>query len=96
MKRKIDVNNINLQIDNVDFWSPHERNRGGMRIYWSSDIGFGELTIVKTKGTEGSDYSNAPEEIELIVDSEYMDIQADKSFTNKLLSLLVERLIVVG
>ncbi len=37
MTRKYDVNNINLTIENIDFWSPHnKRNKGGMRIYWSS------------------------------------------------------------
>lgn len=40
---KFDVDNINLKITNIDFWSPNNYNKGGIRIYWSSDIGFGTL-----------------------------------------------------
>jgi len=96
MPRKFDVNNINLQIDNIDFWSPHEGNKGGMRIYWSADIGFGQFDIVKRSGNDGEDYDSPEEELILIVDTERMDHGDDKEFTQKILSLLVEKLKVTG
>ena len=96
MTRKFDVNNINLQIDNVDFWSPHTGNKGGMRIYWSYSIGFGQLDIVKHSGNDGEDYDSPEEELVLIVDTERMDHEDDKEFTQKILSLLVDKLKVTG
>ena len=100
MTRKFDVNNINLQIDNVDFWSAHTGNKGGMRIYWSADIGFGQLDIVKRSGNdgEGRDILEGAleEELVLIVDTERMDHEDDKEFTEKILNLLVKKLKVVG
>lgn len=88
----MDINNINLQIGNVDFWSPHSGNKGGMRIYWSSNIGFGTLDIVKRKGNDGEDFESPEEELVLTADTECMDSQDDKAFTTKLLNLLVEKL----
>ena len=100
MTRKFDVNNINLQIDNVDFWSPHTDNKGGMRIYWSADIGFGQLDIVKHSGNdgEGRDILEGAleEDLVLIVDTERMDHEDDKEFTEKIMSLLVDKLKVTG
>ena len=93
MARKFDVNNINLQIDNVDFWSPHIGNKGGMRIYWSADIGFGQLDIVKRSGNDEEDSESPLEELVLTAETEHMDYE-DKAFTEKILSLLVERLTV--
>jgi hypothetical protein len=96
MVRENNVNEINLKIDNIDFWSPHEGNKGGMRIYWSSDIiGLGTLDIIKQEGTEGDDFENPKEEMLLNVMTEYMDVQEDKAFTEKLLSLLAEQLQVI-
>ena len=92
MPRKFDVNNINLQIDNVDFWSPHVGNKGGMRIYWSADIGLGTLDIIKRSGNDGEDFDNLPEGLILIADTEQMDHEDDKAFTEKVLGLLVEML----
>jgi len=100
MPRKYDVNNINLQIDNIDFWSAHTGNKGGMRIYWSADIGYGQLDIVKRSGNdgEGRDILEGAleEELVLIVDTERMDHEDDKEFTSKIMSLLVEMLKVTG
>ena len=99
MTRKFDVNEINLQIDNIDFWSPHTHNKGGMRICWSADIGFGQLDIVKRSGNDGEDYDileGASEELILIVDTERMDHEDDKEFTSKIMSLLVDMLKVTG
>ena len=94
MARKHDVNEINLQIDNVDFWSEHRGNKGGMRVYWSSDIGFGELDIAKTKGNNGHDNKSPYEKLELKVYTENMDKADDMSFTEKILKLLGEYLIL--
>ena len=93
----MDVNNISLEIDNVDFWSPHANNKGGMRIYWSSSIGFGTLDIVKRsgKGNVGAGFESPEEELILTADTECMDFQEDKSFTTKLLNLLVEKLEII-
>jgi len=100
MSRKFDVNNINLQIDNVDFWSPHTHNKGGMRIYWSSNIGYGQLDVVKRSGNdgEGRDILEGAleEDLVLIVDTERMDCEDDKEFTSKIMSLLVDMLKVTG
>jgi len=97
MPRKYDVNNINLQINNVDFWSAHTSNKGGMRIYWSADIGFGHLDIVKRSGNDGDILEGAlEEELVLIVDTERMDHEDDKEFTEKIMSLLVDKLKVTG
>ena len=96
MPKKFDVNNINLQIDNIDFWSAHTGNKGGMRISWSADIGFGQIDIVKRSGNDGEDYDSPEEELILTVDSERMDYEDDKAFTEKIMSLLVEMLKVTG
>lgn len=89
-KRRINVDEINLTIDDIEFWSPHEYNEGGMRIYWSSSIGFGEYDIVKQK-------NNKENENKLRINgySECMDREDDKEFTNKLLSLISEKLKIV-
>ena len=96
MTRKFDVNEINLQIDNIDFWSPHTHNKGGMRICWSADIGFGQLDIVKRSGNDGEDYNRPEEELVLTADTERMDHEDGKDFTEKIMSLLVEKLKVTG
>ncbi len=75
MSRKHDINKINLQIDDLEFFNK------GFKILWSSDIGFGEYTIIKEDG-ELSGYS------------ECMDSQDDKAFIKKLLELLADKLIV--
>jgi len=92
MPRKFDVNNINLQINNVDFWSKHTGNKGGMRIQWSADIGYGEFDIVKRSGNEGEDFDSSFEELILTVETEGMDHEDNKAFTEKVLSLLGEKL----
>lgn len=91
----MDVNKINLQIDNIDFWSQHSGNRGGMKIYWSSNIGFGQLDIVKRSGNDGEDFESPKEELILIASTECMDKQEDKAFTKKLLELLVDKLEII-
>ena len=92
MGRNHDVNEINLSITNVDFWSPHRGNMGGMRISWSSDIGFGTLDIVKVDGVDGEDYATAYVEPVIHAYTEHMDRGDDKEFTAKIMELLVQKL----
>jgi hypothetical protein len=82
-ERKINPDNINLQIDEISFWGENENYKGGMGVSWSSNIGFGELNIVMDK------------EENLLAYTEYMDCQEDKSFTEKILQLLLQKLIIV-
>lgn len=92
--RKHNVDEINLKIVDIEFWGDWEYNKGGMMVYWDSDIGYGTLTIVKRESDSEADF---PEEtLKLTVDTENMDIQEDKAFTRKILSLLVDLLIVEG
>lgn len=46
---KIKNKKYELQIDNIEFWDEHEMNKGGIRILWSGNIGFGSFDIVKKK-----------------------------------------------
>ncbi len=68
----------NLRIDNIDFWSPDEVSGGGMRIYWSGNIGFGTLDIVKGVAIDFKLYAR----------TEYMG----KQFASKILNLLVDKI----
>lgn len=96
MERNHNVDEINLTIENIDFWSPHSRNKGGMRVYWNSNIGFGQLDIVKRSGNDGNDFESPEEELILTADTEYMDNEDDKAFAKKIMELLVEKLIIEG
>lgn len=96
MSRRFDVDEIHLQIFNVDFWSPHEMNKGGMMIYWDSDMGCGTLTIVKSSGNDGEDFESPEEDVILTANTEYMDTEDDKEFTRKILSLLADFVKVDG
>lgn len=94
MIRKYDVDCINLKIDNVDFWGEHKGNDGGIRVYWSSDIGFGTLDVVKQKRCDDNN-DDLFGGINLHCYTEGMDIQDDKRFTKKIFSLLLNELIIV-
>lgn len=89
MSRKHNVDEINLQIYDIEFWGEWERNEGGMQIFWESNIGYGTLTIVKY--LEGDDT-----EMILSADTEHMDFEDDKAFTRKVLSLLADIIKVEG
>lgn len=96
MARKHSVESMNLQIDNVDFWSKHDYNKGGMRIYWSGNIGYGTLDIVKRAGNNGYDFlEDTYEEMVLTAHTERMDSNDDKEFIRKILSLLADFVNVV-
>ena len=85
-----------IGIDSVDFWSPNELCKGGMRIHWTSNEGFGTLDIVKREGHDGDNLNEEYEELKLTVDSEYMATQDNKSFIEKILKELVKKLIVTS
>ena len=98
MDRKYNVDEINLQITNVDFWhgSKLHINRGGMRIYWNANIGCGTLDIVKRSGNDGDDFESPEEEFILTADTECMDSEDNKNFTRKILSLLADFVKIEG
>lgn len=95
MVRKYDVDCINLKIDKVDFWGENKGNDGGIRVYWSSDIGFGTLDIIKPRGGDNNNSEDLFGGINLHCCTEGMDIQDDKRFTKKIFSLLLDELIIV-
>jgi hypothetical protein len=84
---KIDVNNINLEIDDIEVWKPKnpEKNmhRGLIRIRWNSSIGFGEYDLCKDGNGNWVGYS------------ETMDSNEDKDFIKKLMELFIERLTII-
>lgn len=81
--RKHDVNSINLKIDEV------VPCFGGIIIRWSSDIGFGEYTILRRPAP------GHPETIAWVAQSECMDDNEDKAFGEKLLQLWLKQVFVV-
>lgn len=96
MARKHSVESMNLKIDSVDFWSKHKYNKGGMRIYWSGNIGYGTLDIVKRAGNNRHDYlEDTYEEMVLTAHTERMDSNDDKEFIRKILSLIADFVDVV-
>lgn len=96
MARKHRVESMNLQIDNIDFWSNNGYNKGGMRIYWSGNIGYGTLDIVKRAGNDGDDFlEDSHEKMILTAHTERIDSNDDKEFTRKILSLLADFVDVV-
>lgn len=46
---KIRDKEVKIDVDDIDFWGESEIIDGGMRIYWSGNIGFGQLDIYKDK-----------------------------------------------
>jgi hypothetical protein len=78
MARKNNVDEINLQIKNII-----THNGGGIRIEWTSDLGFGQYDIQTREG-------------KIIGHSEAMDNQDDKDFLRKLLELLADKTEVVS
>ena len=84
-----------LTIDSIDFWSPHTRNKGGMRIYWSSSRGCGNLDIVKLKGFSRYGEIDLEEDLVLEYDSEHMASNDNKVFIQRLLNLFLDKLNVI-
>lgn len=88
------INDINLKIDNINFWNENRHNKGGMRIYWSSDVGRGTLDIIKPRK---DDETSINMEKKLVIEAytEGKDSKNSKEFTSKILNLIVEKLQIV-
>lgn len=71
-----------LQIDEVWPVSTKVCPNGGIGVYWSGDVGFGELVL--TWGDDGK----------LHADTEHMDRGEDKRFTEAILKLLAAQIII--
>ena len=84
MARMHDVNEIDLQIEDIEFFINPHNGKKGVIIGWSSMIGFGEYTIYMTPDGE------------LMADAETMDGGDDKAFGRKLMELLMDRVTVRG
>ena len=74
----------NLVLDSVEFWGEHEGNKGGMRISWSANIGFGQLDIFQSKESDG-----------IIAFTECMANEDDKSFIGVVFGELIKKLHVL-
>ena len=71
-----------LQIDEVWPVSTKVCPNGGIGVYWSGDVGFGEFVL--TWGDDGK----------LHADTEHMDRGEDKRFTEAILKLLAAHIII--
>ena len=84
-----------LTIDSIDFWSPHSLNKGGMRIYWSSNRGCGNLDIIKLKGFSRYGEIDLEEDLVLECDSECMASNDNKVFIQRLFNLFLDKLNII-
>ena len=84
-----------LTIDSIDFWSLRSRNKSGMRIYWSSNKGCGNLDIIKLKGFSRYGEIDLEEDLVLECDSECMASNDNKVFIQRLLNLFLDKLNVI-
>jgi hypothetical protein len=73
MSRKNNVDEINLEVRNIITHSA-----GGIRIEWTSDLGFGQYDLQVREG-------------KIVASSESMDSVEDKDFLRKLLSLIADK-----
>lgn len=71
-----------LQIDEVWPVRIDLHPNGGIGVYWSGDIGWGEFVLVW--GEDGKLHAN----------TEYLDHDTDKRFTEAILKLLVNEIII--
>ncbi len=73
MSMKNNVDEINLEVRNIITHSA-----GGIRIEWTSDLGFGQYDLQVREG-------------KIVASSESMDSGEDKDFLRKLLSLIADK-----
>jgi len=73
-----------LQIDEMWPVSTSVYPNGGIGVYWSGNIGFGEFILAW--GEDGK----------LHVDTEYLDNEQDRRFTQTILSLIAEQVVIDG
>ncbi len=71
-----------IEIDEIWPVSTEVNPKGGIGVYWSGDVGFGEYVLFW--GEDGK----------LHADTEFMDRGEDKAFTAEILRLLVEQIII--
>lgn len=76
--RKNNVDEINLDVRNIITHSA-----GGIRIEWTSDIGYGQYDIQVRGG-------------KLVAHSETMDSGQDKDFLRKLLTIIADKVEVAS
>jgi len=81
MARVLELDKINL--DAYDIEPFINEQYAGFVIKWDSDIGFGEYTIYKQRGSD-----------EWFADSEYMDSNSDKAFVSELMRLFIDKLTI--
>lgn len=84
IKRAHKIEDINLRVDYVRPF--HTNSYECLIIGWSSDIGFGEYTFCKNTENSESVWK---------IDSENMDRGEDKDFGRALLSLWMDKCIVL-
>ena len=85
MARKIDVKDIDLQLDETDVFVNKELEVAGINLMWSAKIGFGEYWL-----------RYYPEEKKWTAYSECMDRGDDKEFLRELLNKLVDQIEIEG
>ena len=73
MLKKNNVDEINLEVRNIITHSA-----GGIRIEWTSDLGYGQYDLQVRGG-------------KIVASSESMDSGEDKDFLRKLLSLIADK-----
>jgi len=73
MSRKNNVDEINLEVRNII-----THNAGGIRIEWTSNIGYGQYDLQVRDG-------------KIVASSESMDSGENKDFLRKLLSLIADK-----
>lgn len=73
-----------LQIDEIWPVSTKVKPNGGIGVYWSGDIGFGEFCLYWE------------DDGKLHADTEYLDKDNDKRFTEAILKLLVKEIVIDG
>lgn len=71
-----------LSIDNIEFWGEHKGNKGGIRVSWSANIGFGTYDLFKSKDNE------------LLAATESMDNE-QKEFSKLILQKLLEKVKII-
>ena len=73
-----------LEIADVHFWGENSKSKGGMKIEWSCNLGFGEMCFIK--GEDG----------EYAALTECMCINEDKEFIEMILEKFKEMLNVIN
>jgi hypothetical protein len=74
-----------LKIRDFEFWGSNALNHGGLRIYWETDYsGFGTTAFVKDNSSG------------IVVASETLATNDDKSFIKEIMSKFIEMMKIIG